>query len=136
MKSKNNSFEQGDDRISSNREFPSRPKGIRFSYSTTAANQLFYLLLPSFSEYFMHSAAVGDPFCDTNQAYRSLVCYVLFGHDPSLQGLFAKESPAHCWLQISWGWVTTLPASNTSARPTSYTACAIKRSSLPSLHQI
>ena len=48
----------------------------------------------------MHSAAVGDPFCDTNQAYRSLVCYVLFGHDPSLQGLFAKESPAHCWLQF------------------------------------
>ena len=26
-----------------------------------------------------------------------LVCYVLLGHDPSLQGLFAKGSPAHGW---------------------------------------
>ena len=36
-----------------------------------------------------------------------------------------RKGKSCTWLAaIAWGWVITLPVSNASARPTSYTACA------------
>ena len=84
----------------------------------------------------MHSAATSDPFCDENQAWPIVEERLFLNKQAIVSSLRTvwtwsfvtrpvRKGKSYTWLAAgAWGWVITFPASNTSARPTSYTACA------------